>query len=232
MDILYIKGRKSPNNDDELRYSLRSLKYVTDVGRVFITGERPSFVQNIIHTQCDDIGCRTINHWWKVTQTILQTDISNDFVLMYDDIFFTKEISLSTYPYYNRGELKDHSTGTPAYIENLKEAQRVLKKMGLPTVDYTLHVPCIYNRDNFLKMRDLYTEYMDKSIAPSVRCMYGNMFNVKTEYREDLKLRGKENNIGDKECFSTSDESFKYVREYLENTFPERCKYENSLLHR
>ena len=88
IDILYIKGAKSPNNDDELRYSLRSLKFVRDKGRVFITGNRPDFVQNIIHIPCDDIGCRMINHWWKVTQTILQTDISDDFVLMYDDIFF------------------------------------------------------------------------------------------------------------------------------------------------
>lgn len=232
MDILYIKGKPSPNNDDELRYSLRSLRYVTDVGRVFITGNRPSFVTNVIHTPCDDIGCRTINHWWKVTQTILQTDISDDFVLMYDDIFFTKEISLSDYPFYNRGEIKDHTTGTPAYIENLKEAQRVLRNMNKPILDFTLHTPCIYNREKFLELRGIYEPYMNKSIAPSVRCMYGNIHNVKTEYREDLKLRGRENNIGDKECFSTSDESFKLIREYLQNEFPERCKYENSILPR
>lgn len=228
IDVVYIKGKTSPSNDEEIRYSLRSLHCVTDLGRVFITGNRPSFVTNVIHTPCDDIGCRTINHWYKVTQTILQTDISDDFILMYDDIFFTKEVSLSNYPFYNTGEMRNHTSGTPAYIENIREAERVLKKMGKPTLDYSLHVPCIYNREKFLQLQEIYKPYIKRGLAPSVRCVYGNMFNVRTEYREDLKLRGKDSNIGDKECFSTSDESFKNIYNYLKERFPERCKYEIS----
>lgn len=231
IDLLYIKGSKSINNDDELRYSLRSLRFVKDKGRVFITGECPSFVQNIIHTPAKDIGCRTINHWWKVKQTILSTDIGENFVLMYDDIFFIKEVELSNYPYYNRGLIKDHKTGTSSYIENLKEAQRVLMKMNKPTVDYTLHIPCIYNREKFLQM-DFYEEYLNKPIAPSVRCMYGNLNFENTPYREDLKIRSKSDKIGDVDCFSTADDTFNNVLPMLKGLFPRECEYENSILHR
>ena len=230
IDLLYIKGSKSINNDDELRYSLRSLKFVKDKGRVFITGECPSFVQNVIHTPEKDIGCRTINHWWKVKQTILSTDISENFILMYDDIFFIKEVELSNYPYYNRGLIKDHKTGTATYIQNLKEAEKVLTKMNKPTVDYTLHIPCIYNRKNFLEM-DFYEDYIHKSIAPSVRCMYGNLFHKDMPFREDLKIRNKSDKIGDVDCFSTADNTFKDVLPMLKELFPDRCEYENSILY-
>ena len=229
IDILYIKGSKSPNNDDELRYSLRSLINIKDKGRVFITGNRPVFVQNIIHTPCDDIGCRMINHWWKVTQTILQTDISDDFVLMYDDIFFLKEVELSKYPFYNMGQLGEHITGTPQYRKNLEEARIWLYNHGHNRIDFELHVPIIYNREKFLKLRDVFEPYIDKPVAPAPRSIYGNIYNLPTEYREDLKIRSKNDKIGDVDCFSTSDEAFKHVLPLLKEKFPERCEYENSL---
>lgn len=233
IDVLYIKGIESPNKDLEILYSLRSLeKCVKDVGRVFVTGKRPSFVTNVIHTPADDIGCRMINHWWKVTQTILNTDISDDFILMYDDIFFTREITLSDYPPYNRGELMDHNTGTSAYRRNLEESRKWLSDRGYTTLDFELHIPMIYNREKFLKLKEFYESYIKRDIAPAVRSMYGNINKVSTKYREDLKLRGKDNNIGNYECFSTSDESFKYLLDFLKENFTERSKYENSLLPR
>lgn len=91
IDVLYIKGKQSNNYDSELKYSLRSLDVcVSDIGRVFITGECPNFVDKskVVFTPENDIGCPMINHWWKVSQTIKQTDISDNFALMYDDIFF------------------------------------------------------------------------------------------------------------------------------------------------
>lgn len=232
IDVLYIKGVQSPNKDLELLYSLRSLaKHGKNFNRVFITGKRPSFVKNVIHTPCNDIGCRTINHWWKVTQTILNTDISDNFLLMYDDIFFLKDVNLSEYPFYNRGDLSEHNTGTQSYMDNLREAQKVLKKLGKSTLDYTLHTPCIYNKDNFLKLGEIYQPYMSKSAAPSVRCIYGNLFVGDSPYREDLKLRVKSDKVRDEDCFSISDEMFANVKDLLDERFSERCEYENSILY-
>lgn len=229
IDVVYIKGVQSYNKDKELRYSLRSLSKIKDLGRVFITGECPSFVKNVIHTPAKDIGCKMINHWWKITQTILQTDISDNFVLMYDDIFFTKELFIGQYPAYNRGELNQHNTGTPLYRKNLEEAERLLVEKGYNTKNFELHIPIIYNKEKFLQLQDIYERYKDKKIAPAVRSMYGNLFIKDSPYREDLQLNVKNVNIN-KECFSTSDSTFKYALNYLEKEYPEECKYENSIL--
>ena len=231
IDVLYIKGCYSPNNDEELRYSLRSLSKMVDLGRVFITGNCPKFVENVIHTPAKDIGCRMINHWWKVHQTILQTDISDNFVLMYDDIFFTKNVSMGDYPAFNRGILGTHINGTPLYRKNLQEAWQWLYDRGLPRKDFELHIPIIYNRENFLKLEDIYKGYIKKEVAPAVRSVYGNLFVKDSPFREDLKLYQK-GDIIDSECISTTDGTFKYALEYLKQEFPNRGKYENSLLHR
>lgn len=45
MDVLYILGSGSPFNNDELRYSLRSLeKNGVNVSRVIVVGENPGFL--------------------------------------------------------------------------------------------------------------------------------------------------------------------------------------------
>lgn len=59
IDILYIKGKPSINNDLEMKYSLRSLeRYVMDYGRIFITGECPEYIdqKKVVFTPADDIG--------------------------------------------------------------------------------------------------------------------------------------------------------------------------------
>lgn len=81
-------------------------------------------------------------------------------------------------------------------------------------------------------MKSLYEKYLYIPIAPSVRCMYGNLFDVKTEFREDIKIRTSKDGTGDNECFSTADDTFKYVLPLLKEKFPEECKYENSILYR
>lgn len=230
VDVLYIKGVKSPNNDDELRYSLRSLRKVKDLGRVFITGEKPDFVKNVIHTPAKDIGCRMINHWWKVYQTIINTDISDNFVLMYDDIFFVKDICLSEYPFYNRGFLGDNCSGTPLYRKNLEEAKNWLIRHNFSIYDFEIHIPCIYNKKDFLKLTDIYKEYKNKEIAPAVRSMYGNINKVYSPYRKDLKLVKKGDNLELNECFCTTDSSFVYALDYLKEKFNTESPYENSVL--
>lgn len=227
IDVLYIKGFASPNNDKELRFSLRSLSCIKDLGRVFITGECPG-LKNVIHTPEKDVGCRMINHWWKVHQTILKTDISDNFVLMYDDIFFTKEIILGDYPAYNRGILGTHNTGTPLYRKNLQEAWQWLYDRGHERKDFELHCPIIYNRENFLTLESIYRPYLKKEYAPAVRSIYGNLFVKNSPFREDLKKEKKDYNI--EECFSVSDSSFRYFEDYLQEKYPEPCKYENSIL--
>ena len=58
MDIVYIIGKGSKWNNQELKYSLRSIaKYGINIGKVFIVGYKPNFVSDeVIYIPCDDIG--------------------------------------------------------------------------------------------------------------------------------------------------------------------------------
>ena len=78
IDVLYIVGTGSHWNNYELRYSLRTLeKYGKNIGRVFVSGFNPVFLSNeVIFTSIPDIDIFSVNHWYKVSETFKQTDIS------------------------------------------------------------------------------------------------------------------------------------------------------------
>lgn len=235
IDVLYIKGPISQNYDEEMKYSLRSLeKYATDVGRVFITGDCPLFVnkQKVIHTLERDISVPSINHWWKVSQTIKKTDISQEFVLMYDDIFFVKPTKLTNYPFYSKGMLEDKPF-EGIYRRSCGTAYKWLKSHGYTTNDCELHIPCVYDRDKFLELDKIFDKIKDKQEGMVVRSIYANTHNFGAGFmlRKDIKIRlsteGVDQVIGDADCFSVSDWVFRNnVHPWLKEHFPERSKYE------
>lgn len=224
MDILYIKGNQSPNKDLELLYSLRSLSKVTDLDRVFICGKTPSFVRNVISIPCEDIGYPMVNHWWKVTTAIQNSDISENFALMYDDIFFLKETTLEGYFCYHRGDLGDFDTGTPLYQESLSKTKKWLLKNKLPILDYELHIPFIYNRENFMWLYPIYENQIQDHSPLAVRSIYGNLFIKNSPQRNDFKMRNLSDTIPDRECFSCSDSSFPFL--LLDTLYPTKGDYE------
>lgn len=224
IDVLYIKGITSPNSDLEIKYSLRSLCHIEDLGRVFISGIKPSFVTNVTLIPCYDIGYPMINHWWKVTQAIKNSDIGENFVLMYDDIFFLKDICLESYPSYHRGVLGNFDTGTLAYQESLSRTKKWLLERNMPILDYELHIPFIYNRENFLVLEKIFETQTQERSPLAVRSIYGNLFVDSSPQREDFKMRKKTDKIPDRECFSCSDEAFPF--QFLDKLFPEKGDFE------
>lgn len=233
-DILYIKGQTSINGDEELRYSLRSLeRYGCYYKRIFITGECPDFIdqRKVIYTKEQDIGCPMINHWWKVHQTIKKTDISPNFVLMYDDIFFMGVQDMTKIPYYFKGFLGNARNGGTLYQESLRNAEQWLLNKGRSTFDFELHKPIIYNRKNFLKLEKIFGPMKDENPAMAVRSIYGNLFVKYPTYQEDIKIREAdvrvENLSALHSCFSVSDKAFTcHVLPWCKEHFQTKGRYE------
>jgi hypothetical protein len=235
IDVLYIiKDTPSRNYDKELLYSLRSLeRCCNDFNRVFITGRCPNFInkKNVVFLEEHDLLCPMLSHWWKVSQTIKKTDISDDFVLMYDDIFFTKPTKLENYPFFYRGTLSEVNEGSNTYQKSLQNARKWLEERQFPYLDYELHIPCVYNRQKFLELDDIFEKIKHTTPAMAVRSVYANMFEHDQPYRKDIKLRLStdcvEWRIGDADCFSVSDWVFECnTLEWLKQHYPERSKYE------
>lgn len=233
IDILYIY-KHSQNSDQELKYSLRSLgKYVPDVGRVFITGECPNFIDKnkVIFTPCNDCYAPMSTHWNKVQTTTLEAKIGINFALMYDDIFFVKTTHLTNYPHYQRGLLGEDKNGGEHYRQTLLNAKETLEKEGYNTFDYELHTPFVYNTTNFWALNNTFKPLINDAQSMAVRSVYGNMFCKESPYRGDIKIRDKSTKvkdvIGTADCFSCSDEAFNgYVLEFLESEFPKKSKWE------
>lgn len=235
IDVLYILGTGSKYNNEELRYSLRSLeKFGQNVGRVFITGDCPKFIDQTKITFLPelDIGCRAINHWWKVDQTFRKTDIGDRALLMYDDIFFCKPTDLANYPWRWRKMLPTEKPENH-YKLSLYNTFVWLQKNGLTTIDYCLHQPCIYERDKFLSMEKDFEELKLSDVAMSPRAVYANRFlSGEIEKLDDLKIKqlvpDLEELIKDRDCFSIADDCLDGpVKEWLEKNLPERSKFEN-----
>lgn len=238
IDVLYIlRNAPSSNNDDEIRYSLRSLdKFCPDVSRVFLTGGLPKFIdeRKVVYTPADDIGVPAINHWHKVKETIERTDISEDFILMYDDVFFVKESPLSAYPLFYRGELTNEKNENNLYALTLYATRKLLEQMKKPVLDFCLHTPIRYNCQRFLEMTKHFEPLIDEKPALSVRSFYGNAFTDFEQnkvFREDIKIRSSLENvkdvIGDADCFSVSDDVFCCdTLVYLVKNFPNKSRWE------
>lgn len=234
IDILYIKGKKTPNDDLEMKYSLRSLeRYVVDYGRIFITGECPEYIDQtkVIYTPEKDIGTPMINHWWKVKQTIEKTDIGTEFILMYDDIFFITVQGLINMPAYCRGKLGEQRTGSIGYQKCLQETKKWLIDKGYRYQDFELHTPFKYDRNLFLALDCIYEPIKDSELGMAVRSIYGNMFYFNYEMRPDVKIRSSKDRVEDipvkNRCVSVSDTAFKYnVQPWCESHFQTKSRWE------
>ena len=233
IDVLYILGDGSLYGNVELRYSLRSLdKFGKNVGRVFITGECPDFVDKSKVTFLPelDIGRPMINHWWKVDQTFRKTDIGDRALLMYDDIFFCKPVDLANYPWRWKSKLPEEMP-EGEYRRCLYNAEKWLSDHFLPVLNYENHIPCIYEKDKFLELEKEYEELKLYDSPMAVRSVYANRFVAKSEQQDDLKIKAYVDNldklIANRDCFSIASDCYEGpVEEWLKKTFPERSRWE------
>lgn len=236
MDVLYLLGRGSLWNNRELRYSLRSLeKFGKGVDRVFVTGENPGFLSpRVIFNKLDDPGCASYNHVHKVLWTIRNTDISENFILNYDDNFLIKPVDLEKQPYYYKGELPAKSRTQRQYSFSLVNTHEALTKYGKKTRNFSVHCPVIYNRRDFLALTDPFWE-LARVIQHgfAVRSLYCNMLGIEGELGEDCKIRDCQgmshvfDMIKGLDVFSVSDQAIAHgVGEALLQLFPSPCEYE------
>ena len=168
MDALYYIGGGSMRHNIELRLSLRSLeKYVKNIDRVFIVGNKPEFLTNVEYLWVDDDFKFWKNAFIK-TKAAIKAGISDDFLLMNDDFFITGEIDAKTYPYYHKGEMP--AQGISEYTDVIANTRKVLEREGKTTFHYGVHCPIRINGAKYLTLEKYYDEPV------SARCLYGNLF--------------------------------------------------------
>ncbi len=238
MDIVYIVGTGSVWQNNELRYSLRSLEQHFRYNNVVIVGHKPDWVQNVIHIPMVDGYANVHGGKYKnvVKKTIAACEderVSKHFVLMNDDFFFLQDCT----------EIKPYTTGLlqtliekytksnrNQYGNALLRTKRILKLHGIEKpLSYAVHYPIVYEKAKFLQMMNT----IDWEANPaSWRTLYGNLFQIGSIERKDPKV----NNEEDLEEFldieldflSTSDQVvlIPAFQNWIAERFPNKSHYE------
>lgn len=224
MDIVYFV--KDTDTDEELRYSLRSLKNFPH-GKVWFYGGCPKGLKPDHHVYVkQDQPTKWANIFKSFKLACHNNDITKDFWLFNDDFFVMKPVKDG--PNYYNGSLykrvvtlEDTHHGMTPYSQQLRYTLQELECMGCDTVNYALHVPMKINRKKAQELINI----MD---GPMIRCLYGNYFKIGGEEHSDFKIDSLDKVYKDGDYLSTNDKSFnhgavgKQIREY----FKDKCKYE------
>ena len=225
MDIVYI-CRKGEN--EELRYSLRSVVKNLPESRVWLVGYKPSWYTGDFIPVPDTSN--KFDNIRKALKVVCNTDrISEDFVFMHDDIYVVKHMP-ELKPYYSgilaNKILNGKKVGT--YYRKILDVSRYLVSLGYPDpLNYEIHVPMPMNRDKLKTIID--TRILERSL-------YGNKFVTDAlELPRDVKnydslsrsfALSYDYENGDLPFLSSHDVSFIGMKEFLANEFPEPSPYE------
>jgi hypothetical protein len=217
--------------NEELRYSIRSVVKNTENPQIWLVGGKPSwYAGNFIKSdQSKDKYENVINSLNKIINC---DTIPDDFVLMNDDFYIIKAIDkIKTYhggDFKKKVEIFSENAKSSYYTSLLKNTKKQLQDAGIENpLDYAIHVPIELNKQK-----------LSTVIKPklSIRTMYGNLFNIGGTEVDDVKFhrestrrwaKSPDLNSIDFEYLSTNDESFLEVYEtILKDMFKDPSPYE------
>lgn len=223
-DIVYfVKDSKS---NEELRYSLRSLKNFPH-RKVWFYGGCPDGLRPDEHVKV----VQDKENKWKNVSTMLDMACNNplitkDFWLFNDDFFIMNKV-LHTVNYFS-GDiykrivlLEDKHGGITQYSSELRKMCQELESMGCASKNYAVHYPMLINRKKALELLNITNN-------PMFRCLYGNYANVKAEWSNDCKIISKEKEWKGSDYLSTEDKAFAdgVVGKQIRERFADKCQYE------
>jgi hypothetical protein len=218
-------------DNEELRYSIRSVVKNTENAKIWLVGGKPSwYTGNFIKSdQSKDKYENVIN---SLNTIVGCNEIPDNFILMNDDFYIIKPIDeIKTYhggEFKKKVEIFAENAKSSYYTSLLKNTKKQLQDAGIENpLDYAIHVPIKLNKQK-----------LSTVIKPklSIRTMYGNLFNIGGTEIDDVKFHreatrkwAKNPSLSsiDFEYLSTSDESFAEVYEtILKDMFSDPSPYE------
>lgn len=229
LDLVYV-CRSGEN--EELRYSLRSIEENLPGHNVVVIGHKPAWYSGDF-IPVKDIG----NKFFNISNCLITAcntpSISSNFVFMNDDFFLLKP--LKRIPRLHGGLLSDKieayralTGNTNQYTGLLSKTSNKLLSMGITdAIDYDIHVPMQFNKKKLLSV-------ISHGHLP--RSIYGNIFNVGGKSMHDVKRYNPKSRLSKRSpsledeslvFISSDDQSFETIKNHiLMDMFPKPSKYE------
>jgi hypothetical protein len=227
MDYVYI-CRSGEN--EELRYSIRSLVANLPDVNVWLIGSAPSwYTGKLIRNNAKRLKYALVRENLRMISE--EPQINENFIFMNDDFFVMKPLDAieiwcggSLLDRYNR---RVHEEGYTDYTKYLWDTYNTIKHSGVENpVDYELHTPLPMTKASL-------SEALDK---PGLwRSITANKNSIGGEQHEDVKIYHpsqrlyNKRNLEDSLYLSCDDISFDVLHsQWLKDRFPEPSRYERS----
>lgn len=235
MDVVYIVGTGSRWQNNELRFSLRSVdRFLKNYDRVFIVGHKPEFVTNVEWIPCKDISeYAGVNIMYKLKLACKVRDISDSFVFFNDDYYLLKDRDTDDIGMGYSGTLQERLARINAetsYKPVLQNTIKILISEHRATRNFDIHTPNIYHKGSLLYTMGKY----DWSIpyGYTLKSLYGNNFNNGYEESEyNLKKNTSKEQffeqLKDKPLFSSGSRvGSPETLTFFEELYPDKSRFE------
>lgn len=191
IDVVYTLGTGSPWQDNELRYSLRSLeRFISGINNVYIVGHCPDWLVNVTHLPFPDPhACKERNIMLKTAYVCGHPDLSENFLAIHDDHFALDYQDASEILNYAGGDLKRMSQQVAKqnhWREAVLNTYNALISKGHTTNNFDIHFPILINKKIFPAVMDLYDWRTPRGYV--VKSLYGNTVGIKPTRIIDMKL--------------------------------------------
>jgi hypothetical protein len=227
LDLVYVV--RPGDQNDELRYSLRSVAENLPHRRVWVVGHLPPWVTGTEWLPTDQSDTKYRNSTGNVRAACEHPAISDPFVLMNDDFFVLKPIE--AIPALHRGPVDqvaasyESSYGWSTYLGGMRDTADLLRGLGVAEpISYELHVPMVVHKAEMLEALEVgaHVPVLHK------RTMYGNLAGVGGEETEDVKVSLQRPDWRPSWTFLSTDAKTwrRGVGEFVRMSFPEAGRYE------
>lgn len=240
IDVVYKLGIGSKHNDVELKYSLRSLSNFKDLGKVYIIGHKPKWIDNVIHILCDDVftSCKDANLINKLILACCDKNISKEFINFSDDQVLLRECSTIDFevPFYDNSLISfTEDQKLSRWKTRLRNTINTLKEKNLPNNCYESHIPTLINSELFPKIMFKYLYSVGQGMCANT-LYFNTIYKKSSPINKNTAVRIEStvddaNKIkeicNDKLYLNYSDAAENHVLfSFLEKKFPNKSNYE------
>jgi hypothetical protein len=233
-DVVYVVR---PGENEELRYSLRSVAANLPHRRVFVAGTVLPWLRNVVGIPLDPMPEKFSNQRQSLTAAVGRDDLSSSFVLLNDDHFVCESVPSTALPTFHRGPVADYAVRQEEadqwlVLNDWWDAVKATAGWALPRCPdlcaYECHTPLMFHK---ARLARVLTEYpTDRPFAVGMTYSLTGAggpgrsgLNVKCANDFEFAMKW-----GVSPYLSSNDESFDTgaVGRYIRGLFPEPCRYE------
>ncbi len=229
--VYYVR----PGDNEELRYSLRSVAAHTTVETVTLIGGYPDWlntdeVQVIPGNPHEN---KQLNGFENIR--IAARENPGDFVVFNDDFIVLEDID-ETLPYFHKQGLDNHILQADTRTPEGQHRKKMLVQMAVylksnrvaNPYSFETHVPMRVNGEKLLERMDRYFEWWSTEPQPLMwRTLYANQEPISEQVgRRDVITHGAESFNMATDFASTSDRSVDPILPMLAERFPEPSRWE------